>query len=229
MPVANFGKAKIKDHVSNNIPGLLQTMADLFGVSLDLMVRACSGDPKAITELTDGRRLAEAYGENLPNVVQSALTIIKVTGDFNQAMAEIAKQTRVSGTQTLKAVYSATNDETRMRNEIVEMRDKQANEVTAETARHLRSRNLIAVEGSTAELMAIAEYQSNLLRVEDKIPLAQQRVDDAYNKAVNRALWAKGSDADISRIRKPNYEKNRYGIGGLVQGAWNGFKRTMGL
>ncbi|HEY9611457.1 hypothetical protein [Allocoleopsis sp.] len=229
MPVVNFGKAKIKNHVTPNAPGVTQAMADLFGVSLDLFMRACSGDPKAIQELTDMHRLAKAYGENLPQALEAALTIIRVTGDFNKGLAEIAKQTRVSGNQVLSAAYSATNDETRMRNNIIELRDRQVNETTAEAARHVRARNLIAIEGSTAELMAIAEYQTSLLRTEDKIPLAQQRADEAYRSAVNKALWARGSEADIGRIRKPNYEGNRYGMGAIVNGWWNGFKRTMGL
>ncbi len=222
MPVINFGKAKIKNHVSPNAPGITQAMADLFGVSLDLFMRACAGDPKAIQELTDMHRLAKTYGENLPQALEAFLTIIKVTGDFNQALAEVAKQTRASGNQVLKAAYTATNEETRMRNNIVEILDKQVNDTTAEAARHVRARNLIAIEGSTAELMAIAEYETTLLRTEDKLPLAQQRADEAYRSAVNKALWARGSEADIERIRRPNYEGNRSGIIG-----W--FKRKMGL
>lgn len=221
----NFGNAVLKDHVSKNAPGAFKAMAELCGVSLEVFMAACKGDQKAIQFISDMGRLAATTKENLPQALSATKLVIEATGDLNKALAELAKQTRTSGTQIINSVYSATNDETRMKNEIVEMRDKQVNDVTAETGRHLRKRNLIAIEGATAELMAVTDYQVSKQKAEDKIPVAQQRADEAYERAVNTALWARGSDADLSRIRKPNYERNRYGLGGL----WQGFKNAMGL
>jgi hypothetical protein len=215
--------------VGPETPGVTQAMETLTGLTRNLLDDACMGDPDAIRDLADMRRLIEMYKENMPQAIEAALEIVRVTGDYNKGLAELTKQVRISGTQILGATYSATNDETRMRNNIVELRDRQVNEVTAEEGRHLRARNLIQVEGQTGELMAIAEYQTKLLTIEDKIPIAQRRADEAYESTVRRAYWARGSEADISRIRRPDYERNRYGIGAIIRSGVDSFRRVMGL
>jgi hypothetical protein len=75
-----------------------------------------------------------------------------------------------------------------------------------------------------ADLMAVTKYQTDVTKEQSKIPLAQQRADVEYEKAVSSALWADGSDANINRIPKPNYNSNK-GLGKL----WKGFRDTFGI
>jgi hypothetical protein len=229
MTPQNFGSAEIKDHVGPNTPGITEAMETLTAIPRSLFDDACMGDPEAIRDIADRKRLATVYEENMPLALEAVKQVIRVTGEYNKGLAEIAKQVRVSGTQILDATYSAINDESRMMNNIVELRDKQANEVTAEAGRHVRARTLIQIEGTTADLMAVTEYQTRLGTLEDRIPLAQQRADEAYRSAVRKAYWARGSEADIERIRRPDYERNRYGIGAIVRNGFDSFRRVMGL
>lgn len=229
MKKQNFGTARVRDHVTPNAPGIIETMESLTEITKELFDRVCLGDSDAIRELSDLGRMSGVIEENLQPALDAAIKTIRVTGDYNKALEQITKQVRVSGTQILQSVYNAGNEETRMMNNIVEMQDKQANTVTAEAGRHVRSRNLIQIEGTTTELMAIADYQTRLLTIENRVPVAQQRADEAYRDAVNKAYWARGSEADISQIPRPNYESNRYGLGAMVKSGFDRFRQWMGI
>jgi hypothetical protein len=106
------------------------------------------------------------------------------------------------------------------------MKDRQGYSVAAETARHLRTSQLIQIQGTTAELMAVAKYQTDLIKEQNKPLDAQDTADRAYDKAVNNLLWQQGSEANISRIPKPDYVgSNARGLGKL----WKGFRNAMGI
>jgi hypothetical protein len=116
--------------------------------------------------------------------------------------------------------------EKKMGNELTEMRDRQGYSVSAETTRHLRSSQLIQLQGTTAELMAVAKYQTDLIKEQNKPLDAQDTADRAYDKAVNNLLWQQGSEANISRIPRPDYTgSNARGLGKL----WKGFRNAMGI
>src|ERR687886_174137 len=143
-----------------------------------------------------------------------------------KALADLVKQTQRSGSQTMAAIYDATLAEKKMGNELTEMRDRQGYNVAAETARHLRTSQLIQIQGTTAELMAVAKYQTDLIKEQNKPLDAQDTADRAYDKAVNNLLWQQGSEANISRIPKPDYVgSNARGLGKL----WKGFRNAMGI
>ena len=234
----NYGSATLKNHIANAAPGTLQAMGKLFGITPDDFLKAVYGDPGAIKKLADMGRLSAVAKDNLPKALNAAKLTIETTGDLNKALAELAQETQKSGVKVVQSVYDASLAEKTMSNELTEARDHQANNVAAETARHLRSSQLIQIQGATAELMAIAKYQTALAKEANKPLDAQDNADRAYDKAVNSLLWAQGSEAQINRIPKPNYSgvnvnanpnptgSNAWGgIGKL----WAGFKNRLGI
>lgn len=222
----NYGNATIKNHISKAAPGTLQAMGKMFGISLDDFLKAVYGDPDAIKKLADMGRLSAVAKDNLDKALNAAKLTIETTGDLNKALADLAKQTQKSGVQVIQSVYDSSLAEKKMSNELTEARDRQANNVSAETARHLRQTQLIQIQGSTAELMALAKYQTDIAKEANKPLDAQDAADRAYDKAVNSLLWTQGSEAQISRIPKPNYTgSNARGLGKL----WAGFKNRMGI
>ena len=221
----NFGKAKHKNHVSKAAPGTLNAMSSLFGISIDDFLKAVCGDHEAIKKLSDLGRLSELTQTNLEPALEAAKLTIQTTGDLNKALAELAKQTQTSGKQVTTAILGSQLTEKRFANELVEAKAKYANDVSAETGRHLRQSSLIQIQGYTADLMAVTRYQTALTKEQNKIPLAQQSADIEYDKAVAATLWAKGSEADLSKIPKPNYKSNTYGLGKL----WKGVRDRFGI
>jgi hypothetical protein len=222
----NYGSATLKNHIEKAAPGTLNAMGKMFGISLEDFLKAVYGDPEAIKKLSDMGRLSQVAKDNLDKALEAAKLTIETTGDMNKALAELSKQTQKSGVQVVQSIYDATLAEKKMGNELSEARDRQVNNVSGETARHLRTSQLIQIQGSTAELMAIAKYQTDLTKEHNKPLDAQDAADRAYDKAVNSLLWQQGSEANLSRIPKPNYTgSNARGLGKL----WAGFKNRMGI
>ena len=200
-------------------------MSSLFGVSIDDFLKACYGDHESIKKLSDLGRLSELTQTNLEPALEAAKLTIQTTGDLNKALAELVKQTQTSGKAVTSAILGSQLTEKRFANELVEAKAKYANDVSAETGRHLRQSSLIQIQGYTADLMAVTRYQTALTKEQNKIPLAQQSADIEYDKAVAATLWAKGSEADLSKIPKPNYKSNTYGLGKL----WKGVRDRFGI
>lgn len=222
----NYGNATLKNHIANAAPGTLQAMGQMFGITLDDFLKAVYGDPGAIQKIADMGRLSQVAQDNLEKALEAAKLTIQTTGDVNKALADLTKQTQKSGVQVVQSIYDATLAEKKMSNELTEARDRQANNVSAETARHLRQTQLIQIQGATAELMAIAKYQTDLTKEHNKPLDAQDAADRAYDKAVTSLLWQQGSEANIGRIPKPDYTgSNAWGLGKL----WTGFKNRMGI
>jgi hypothetical protein len=232
----NYGNATLKNHIAKAAPGTLQAMGKMFGISLEDFLSAVYGDPGAIQKLADMGRLSQVAQDNLEKALEAAKLTIQTTGDVNKALADLTKQTQKSGVQVVQSIYDATLAESKMSNELTEARDRQANNVASETARHLRQTQLIQIQGSTAELMAIAKYQTDIAKEANKPLDAQDNADRAYDKAVNALLWQQGSEANIGRIPKPNYSGvnvNANSTGSNVWGGlgklWTGFKNRMGI
>ncbi|NES21903.1 MAG: hypothetical protein F6K41_24010 [Symploca sp. SIO3E6] len=221
----DFGKAKHKEHVTCFAPGTLKAMSEMFGISVHDFLKACHGDHDAIKKLADLGRLSEMTQANIEPALQAARATIETTGDLNKALADLAKQTQKSGKQVMSASLDSQLVEKQFANEMIEAKASYVNSVGAETSRHLRQTSLIQVRSHTADLMALTRYQLALTREQNKIPLAQQQADIEYNKAVATAIWAKGSEADLSKIPKPNYKTNARGAGKL----WKGFRDTFGI
>jgi hypothetical protein len=235
----NYGNATLKNHIASAAPGTLQAMGKMFGISLEDFLSAVYGDPNAIKKLSDMGRLSAVAQDNLEKALEAAKLTIQTTGDVNKALADLTKQTQKSGVQVVQSIYDATLAESKMSNELTEARDRQANNVASETARHLRQTQLIQIQGAMAELMAIAKYQTDIAKEANKPLDAQDNADRAYDKAVNSLLWQQGSEANIGRIPKPNYSgvnvnanstnptgSNVWsGLGKL----WTGFKNRMGI
>lgn len=221
----NYGNATLKNHIAKAAPGTLAAMEKMFGVSLEDFLKAVYGDHEAIKKLSDMGRRSQVAQENLERALDAAKLTIQTTGDINKALAELTKQTQKSGVQTMGAIYDATLAERRMGNELTEMSQRQANNVSSEVGRNLRATQLIQIQGATADLMAIAKYQTDITKEANKPLDAQDAADRAYDKAVTQLLWQQGSEANISRIPKPNYTGNTTGLGKL----WQGFKNRMGI
>ncbi|NET08432.1 MAG: hypothetical protein F6K09_01235 [Merismopedia sp. SIO2A8] len=221
----NFGKAQHLDHISKVSPGTIAAMQRLFGISLNDFLKAVYGDPQAIKKLADMGRLSEAAKINLQPALNAAKLSIEATGDLNKAISELVKQSASSGKQVTSAILDSQLVEKKFKNQLTETRAKYVNDVSTETARHLHQSSLIQMRGVTADLMALTRYQTEVMKEQNKIPLAQQQAEIEYDKAVASALWSKGSEADLSRIPRPNYRRNARGLGGL----WQGFKNSMGI
>jgi hypothetical protein len=190
-------------------------------------------------------RLSQTAKDNLEKALEATRLTIEATGDVNAALADLAKLSHKSGTQIMRSIYDASLAEKKMGNELTEMRDRQTHNVAAETARHLRTTQLIQIQGTTSELMAVAKYQADLIKEQNKPLDAQDAADRAYDKAVNALLWQQGSDAKIDRIPKPNYTGVRYpkgnpnttsrpnqGVGSIISQVgrlWKGFRNAMGI
>jgi hypothetical protein len=201
-------------------------MGQMFGISQTDFLAAVYGEPGAIQKIADMGRLSQVARDNLEKALDATKLTIETTGDINKALADLVKQTQRSGTQTMAAIYDATLAEKKMGNELTEMRDRQGYSGDAETTRHLRSSQLIQLQGTTAELMAVAKYQTDLIKEQNKPLDAQDTADRAYDKAVNNLLWQQGSEANISRIPRPDYTgSNARGLGKL----WKGFRNAMGI
>jgi hypothetical protein len=222
----NYGTATLKNHIANTAPGTLAAMGQMFGISQTDFLAAVYGEPGAIQKIADMGRLSQVARDNLEKALDATKLTIETTGDINKALAELVKQTQRSGTQTMAAIYDATLAEKKMGNELTEMGHRQGHSVAAETARHLRTSQLIQIQGTTAELMAVAKYQTDLIKEQNKPLDAQDAADRAYDKAVNNLLWQQGSEANINRIPKPDYVgSNARGLGKL----WKGFRNAMGI
>jgi hypothetical protein len=222
----NYGNATLKNHITKAAPGTLAAMGEMFGISQTDFLAAIYGDPGAIQKIADMGRLSQVARDNLEKALDATKLTIETTGDINKALAELVKQTQRSGTQTMAAIYDATLAEKKMGNELTEMSHRQGYSVAAETARHLRTSQLIQIQGTTAELMAVAKYQTDLIKEQNKPVDAQDTADRAYDKAVNNLLWQQGSEANLSRIPKPDYVgSNARGLGKL----WKGFRNAMGI
>jgi len=222
----NYGNATLKNHIAKAAPGTLAAMGQMFGISQTDFLAAVYGEPGAIQKIADMGRLSQVARDNLEKALDATKLTIETTGDINKALAELVKQTQRSGTQTMAAIYDATLAEKKMGNELTEMGHRQGHSVAAETARHLRTSQLIQIQGTTAELMAVAKYQTDLIKEQNKPLDAQDAADRAYDKAVNNLLWQQGSEANINRIPKPDYVgSNARGLGKL----WKGFRNAMGI
>jgi hypothetical protein len=222
----NYGQATLNNHIQKAAPGTLAAMGKMFGISLNDFLKAIYGDPEAIRKIADMGRLSEVAKNNLEKALEATKLTIETTGDINKALADLVKQTQRSGTQVMASIYDATLAEQRMSNELQEMQQRQANQVSTETGRHLRQTQLIDIQSTTADLMALAKYQTDLLKEQNKPLDAQDAADRAYDKAVSNLLWQQGSEANINRIPKPDYTgSNARGLGKL----WNGFKHKMGI
>jgi hypothetical protein len=222
--VHNFGTAKLKNHIPSSAPGTLRAMGKLFGVSADDFAKAVAGDQESIKQISDLGRLSDIAKANLPKALEAYRKILETTGDINQAYAELVQLTQKHGTQTLKAIDISKTSEQRFQNEMVEMAAERVNATTAEATRHAQRSSLIQISGATADLMALAKYEVDLLKASNKLPEAQDAADLAYENAVTAALWSKGSEAKTDRIPKPNYSRTA-GISRL--GNW--FKNFMGI
>ncbi len=220
----NFGSAKFKNHIPSTAPGALRAMGKLFGVSADEFAAAVNGDQGAIKEISDMGRLSDVAKANLPKALEAYRKIIETTGDINQAYAELVQLTQKHGSQTLKAINTAKTSEQRLKNEMKEMQGELVNATTAEATRHAQRTSLIQIAGTTADLMAVARYEVQLLQASNKVPDAQDAADLAYENAVTSALWSKGSEAKLDRIPRPNYTRTA----GLSRvGQW--FRNFMGI
>ncbi|RCJ17506.1 hypothetical protein A6770_33995 [Nostoc minutum NIES-26] len=220
----NYGAGKLKNHIPKNAPGTLSAMGKLFDVSESDFNRAVLGDQMVITKIADMARLSDTAKANLPKALEAYRKIIETTGDVNQAYAELVQLTQKHGTQTLKAINLSKQSEQRFKNEMSEMQGEHVNATTAEATRHAQRSSLIQIAGATADLMAIAKYEADLIKASNKLPDAQDSADRAYEAAVTGALWAQGSEAKTDRIPKPNYSRTA-GISRL--GNW--FKNFMGI
>jgi hypothetical protein len=220
----NFGAAKLKNHIPNNAPGTLGAMGRLFDVSAEEFNKAVLGDQTVITKIADMARLSDTAKANLPKALEAYRKIIETTGDVNQAYAELVQLTQKHGTQTLKAINTSKTGEQRFKNEMTEMQAEHVNATTAEATRHAQRSSLIQISGATADLMAIAKYEADLIKASNKVPEAQDAADRAYETAVTSALWTNGSEAKTDRIPKPNYSRTA-GISRV--GQW--FRNFMGI
>lgn len=222
----NYGQSTLRNHIQKNAPVTLQSMEKLFGFSMKDFVAAVYGEPGAIRKLADMGRRGQVASDNLEKALEAAKLTIETTGDLNKGLSELAKQTQKSGVQIINSVYDASLAERKFANEGAEARHRQANAVSTETGRHLRQTQLIQIQGATADLMAVTKYQTDLQKEENKVLDAQDAADRAYDKAVNNLLWQQGSEANISRIPRPNYTgQNASGIGKL----WQAFKNRVGI
>jgi ABC-type transporter Mla subunit MlaD len=203
----NYGRAKLKNHIVGKAPGTLNAMGELFGVSADDFAAAIRGDQEKIQYLADMGRLSEAASANLPRALECARKTIEATGDLNQAYAELIALTQKNGGQVLKSINAATLAEKRFSNELGEMKIEHGNAVTAEETRHTHRTALLQINGATADLLALAKYENDLFNAEMKVPEAQSRAERSYETAVSNALWSMGSDADLSRIHRPNFAR----------------------
>jgi hypothetical protein len=219
-----FGKAKHKDHVTGVAPGTTAAMGRMFGIPIEKFMAAVYGDHEAIKDLRDAGRLSEIAQQNLEPALEAARLTIQTTGDINQAVSALIGATQQTGQKVISAANSAELSEQKLHHSLTEAKTAHGHSVRGETGRHLRQMNLIEINGSVADLMSVTKYQTDLSKAKNKVPLAQQKADMAYESAVSKALWAQGSDADLSRIPKPNYRANR-NVGGLA----NWFRDTFGI
>jgi hypothetical protein len=107
---------------------------------------------------------------------------------------------------------------------MTEIQAEHVNATTAEATRHAQRSSLIQIAGATADLMALAKYEADLIKASNKVPEAQDTADRAYETAVTTALWTNGSEAKTDRIPKPNYSRTA-GISRV--GNW--FRNFMGI
>ncbi|NER29080.1 MAG: hypothetical protein F6J89_15950 [Symploca sp. SIO1C4] len=221
----NFGKAKHINHVSKVSPGTLAAMQKLFGINLNEFIKAVYGDHKSIQKLADMGRLSEVAQTNLEPALKAAKLSIETTRDINKAIAELVKQSATSGKQVTGAIFDSQIAEKKFKNQLTEARAKYINDVSAETARHLHNSHLIKMRGVTSDLTALVRYQTEVRKEQNKLPLANQQAAVDFDKTVAQQLWARGSEADLSKIPKPNYRKqNPRGI--TIFGR---FKKWMGI
>lgn len=220
----NFGAAKLKNHIPSTAPGTLGAMGKLFSVSADDFAKALRGDQDAIKQIADMGRLSDIAKTNLPKALEAYRKIIETTGDINEAYAELVQLTQKHGGQTLKAINTAKLGEQRLKNEMVEIAAELVNATTAEATRHAQRSSLIQIAGTTADLMALAKYETDMIKASNKLPEAQDAADLAYENAVTAALWSKGSEAKTDRIPKPNYSRTA----GLSKVS-NWFRNFMGI
>ncbi|MGB7440096.1 MAG: phasin family protein, partial [Coleofasciculaceae cyanobacterium] len=209
----NTGNASLLNHISAVSPGTLAAMQKLFGISLDDFLKAVYGDHQAIRKLADMGKLSEVAKLNLEPALAAAKLAIETTGDLNKAIADLVKQSATSGKQTTKAILDSRSAETKFQNELRELQQGYVQGAVAETARHLHASSLIEIRGATADLMALTRYQEQVRKEDNKIPLAEHSAELDYQKAISSALWSQGSEAQLDRITKPNYQANQGRMG----------------
>jgi hypothetical protein len=173
----NYGDAELKNHVADAAPGALAAMGQLFGISQGDFLEAVFGEPGAIKKIADMGRLSQTARDNLEKALEATKLTIETTGDINKALADLAKQTHRSGNQVMSAIYDATLTERKMYNELTEMEQKQSYAISNEASRHLQSHQLINIQGTTAQLMALAKYEVDLQREQNKPLDAQDTAD----------------------------------------------------
>lgn len=200
-------------------------MKKMFGISLDEFMLAVYGDQDSIKRLSDLGRLSEVASRNLPQALEAARLTIETTGSINKAISDLTTQTAKSGKQVTGAVLSSQVVEKKFNNELQELKQKHDYDSTNEDTRHLYQSSLIDMRGRVGELMAVTRYQTDVMKEQNKLPMAEHKAEIDYNQAVSNMLWAEGSDARIDLIPKPNYSGNAKGLGKL----WKNFKSTFGI
>ena len=115
--------------------------------------------------------------------------------------------------------------EKRFGNELQELKQKYEYDSTNEDTRHLYQTSLIDMRGKVGELMAVTRYQTDVMKEQVKIPMAEHKAEMDYTNSVNKMLWLEGSDARIDLIPKPNYADNVKGFSKL----WKGFRNAVGI
>lgn len=220
----NYGSAKLKNHIPTVAPGVLASMGRLFGVTPETFNLALMGDQTAISNIADMARLSDTAKANLPKALEAYRKIIETTGDVNQAYSELVQLTQRTGTKVVKAINSSTLSEQRMKNELIEHQKEHVNATTSEATRHAQKSTLIEISGATADLMALAKHEADMLKAAYRLSDAQDSADLAYENAVTAALWHQGSDAKVERIPKPNYSHT-----GGISKVGNWFKNFMGI
>lgn len=166
----NYGQAKFKSEqrVKQAAPGTLNTMQRLYGISLDDFLKAVYGDKEAIRKLADLGRLSEAAQTNLEPALKAAKSTIETTGRLDKALAELVKQTQVSGKQSMQALYDSSYSEQKLNNELLELQNKQTNKLTAENTRHTQRQALLQIEGTTAYYRHLVFMAGRIVKVSNE-------------------------------------------------------------
>ena len=197
---------KYRNHVSRNARLIESELEKNFGVPLDLIDRAISGDKKALQQIGELKRSADFASLVLPAAEEAINSHYQVTEAYNKVRANILKQGAKSGTAINKLTGDVSLTNSRYRNEKSEAQLNLRLSRHAEANRTSYAMLLARAKSQLQQYLNGVEQSATIEALENQPQLKQMVADRKLGIDEAKHYLEHGEAADPSLLPRREYD-----------------------
>jgi hypothetical protein len=208
----------VRDHVSTYGKDISRAANKKFGINPALIIRAVSGDEKALTQIGDLGKTGERMIMAMPLIRENLKNYIEGTREYNTALADIYKTGGKASFAIDKAGSEVGLANTNYLNLVDEYKAKLMADTKKEGVRHHDALDVIELTAWIDAQMVTVTNQAQMEGISNRPMIAQMQANREYEQRKIEHLLEHGSEGNLELIPRKYFSSNP------VVSVWNSIR-----